>query len=79
MTHLFWMAAAICLLWNVAKVQTFPHGLIGYEAIGRDLARMPGRGNILVSTVEQADLIFRYRSQPEAPPRSFIRGDRTNP
>jgi hypothetical protein len=70
-------AAAICLLWNVARMTTFPHGLVGYETIGRELARMGDRGNILISSIGQADLIFRYRSQPEAPPRTFIRADRT--
>ena len=69
--------AGICLLWNVAGIPGFPRGLVGYEVIGRELARMRERGNVLVSTIGQADLIFRYRSQAAAPQRSFIRADRT--
>jgi hypothetical protein len=69
--------AAICFLWNVARITSFPQGLVGYETIGRELARMKDRGNILISSIGQADLIFRYRSQPAAPQRMFIRADRT--
>ncbi len=75
--YLFAAAAGICLVWNVAAIPAFPRGMVGYEALGRKLARMPDRGNILISTIGQADLMFRYRSQPADLKRTFIRGDRT--
>jgi hypothetical protein len=75
--YLFPAAAGICLLWNVARIPALPLGAVGLEPVARELALARDRGNILVATIGQSDLIFRYRSQPGAPARTFIRGDRT--
>jgi hypothetical protein len=68
---------ALCVVVNIVRLQTVPRGLVGYEALARQLAGLRDRGNVLVSTPYQADLIFRYRSNHPVLPRAFLRGDRT--
>jgi hypothetical protein len=65
------------LVANVITFIRFPQGVVGYEIIGKRLASLDIPGNILVSSLQQADLIFRYRSNHPAVERSFIRGDRS--
>jgi len=68
---------SLCLVANVISFKHLPQGLVGDDAIGQRLARLDLPGNILVSTLQQADLIFRYRSYHPVLKRSFIRGDRS--
>jgi 4-amino-4-deoxy-L-arabinose transferase-like glycosyltransferase len=67
----------LCLLANANTLRHLPQGVVGYEIVGQRLARLDAPGNILVSSLQQADLIFRYRSNHPALKRSFIRGDRS--
>jgi hypothetical protein len=67
----------VCLVANVSGLRHLPQGVVGYEAVGQRLARLDVPGNILISSFEQGDLIFRYRSDHPALRRSFIRGDRS--
>jgi len=67
----------ICLAANASNLRHLPQGVVGYEIVGQRLARLDAPGNILVSSVQQTDLIFRYRSNHPALKRSFIRGDRS--
>ena len=69
--------AGVCLVANVITFIHFPQGVVGYEIIGKRLASLDVPGNILLSSLQQADLIFRYRSNHPAAERSFIRGDRS--
>ncbi len=69
--------ASVCLVANVITFVRLPQGIVGYEIIGKRLASLDAPGNILVSSLQQADLIFRYRSNHPAVERSFIRGDRS--
>jgi hypothetical protein len=64
-------------LANAAHLKHIPRGLVGYEAIGRQLSQLNERGNILVATVQQSELIFRYRCHSSRVQRSFIRADRS--
>jgi hypothetical protein len=66
-----------CLVANASSLKHFPQGVVGYEIVGQRLARLDVPGNILVSSLQQTDLIFRYRSEHPALKRSFIRGDRS--
>jgi hypothetical protein len=66
-----------CLVANASNLKHLPQGVVGYEMIGQRLARLDGAGNILVSSLQQSDLIFRYRSNHPAVKRNFIRGDRS--
>src|SRR5215213_1799246 len=45
-----------CLLANGYQIKGFPRGVVGYEAVGRELAGTTERGNVLVALSEQADL-----------------------
>ncbi len=67
----------LCLAANANSLRQLPQGVVGYEVVGRRLARLDAPGNILVSTLLQTDLIFRYRSNHPVLQRSFIRGDRS--
>jgi hypothetical protein len=69
--------AGICLIANVVSFIRLPQGVIGYEVVGKRLASLAAPGNILISSLQQTDLIFRYRSDRPAVERSFIRGDRS--
>jgi dolichyl-phosphate-mannose-protein mannosyltransferase len=66
-----------CLIANLVGLRRLPQGVVGYQIIGRRLARLDAPGNILVSSLLQTDLIFRYRSNHPGLKRSFIRGDRS--
>jgi hypothetical protein len=66
-----------CLIANVIGLRRLPRGVVGYQLVGQRLARLNAPGNILVSSLLQTDLIFRYRSSHPALKRSFIRGDRS--
>jgi hypothetical protein len=66
-----------CLVANASGLRHLPQGVVGYEIVGQRLARLDAPGNILVSSLLQTDLIFRYRSYHPPLKRSFIRGDRT--
>ena len=67
----------ICLTSNGYAITRFPRGVVGYESVGRELAALDAEGNILVATPEQADLIFRFRSNSPNSNRMFLRADRT--
>jgi hypothetical protein len=67
----------LCLAANISSFRHLPQGVVGYENVGQRLARLDVPGNILVSSFQEADLIFRYRSDHPALKRSFIRGDRS--
>jgi len=67
----------LCLAANANSLKQLPQGVVGYETVGRRLARLDDPGNILVSSLLQTDLIFRYRSNHPVLQRSFIRGDRS--
>jgi hypothetical protein len=67
----------LCLAANTIAFTRFPQGVVGYEGIGQRLARLDAPGNILISSLQQTDLIFRYRSHHPTLKRSFIRGDRS--
>lgn len=67
----------ICLTSNGYAITNFPRGVVGYESVGRELAALDAEGNILVATLEQADLIFRFRSNSPNSNRMFLRADRT--
>ncbi len=62
---------------NAARIPRIPSGVVGNEAVGQKLAQLTEPGNVLVSSVEQADLIFRYRGNSPSIKRAFIRGDRS--
>ncbi len=66
-----------CLASNVYAITKFPRGVVGYEAVGQELAGAEATGNVLVATREQADLIFRFRSYSRHSNRIFFRADRT--
>jgi len=66
-----------CLVANASTLRHLPQGVVGYEIVAQRLARLDAPGNILVSSLQQTDLIFRYRSEHSALKRSFIRGDRS--
>ncbi len=68
---------AACLVVNLFRIQDFSKGVVGHEAIGRQLSALQEPGNILISSSQQAQLIFAYRSHPSAVRRSFVRADRT--
>ena len=67
----------IALAVAVYEVERFPHGVVGYESTGRQLAEETAPGNVLVAVAEHADLIFRFRSYSPGSNRVFIRADRT--
>ena len=67
----------ICLGSNGYTITKFPRGVVGYEAVGQELATLDSAGNVLVATREQADLIFRFRSNSPDSDRIFFRADRT--
>jgi hypothetical protein len=67
----------LSLVANASSLKNLPQGVVGDEVAGQRLARLDAPGNILVSSLQQADLIFRYRSNHPALKRSFIRGDRS--
>jgi Dolichyl-phosphate-mannose-protein mannosyltransferase len=67
----------VCLVANAGNLKHLPQGVVGYEIVGRRLARLDAPGNILVSSLQQTDLILRYRSNHPVLKRSFIRGDRS--
>jgi hypothetical protein len=66
-----------CLVANLVRFQEFPQGVIGHGPIAARLARLSERGNILISSPEQAQLIFSYRCYASPVQRSFIRADRS--
>jgi hypothetical protein len=68
---------SLCLVANAGSLKQLPQGVVGYEIVGQRLARLDAPGNILVSSLQQTDLIFRYRSNHPVLKRSFIRGDRS--
>lgn len=74
---LLMVMVAIALVSSVYQIRRFPHGVVGYEAIGRELAGVQAPGNVLVAVAEHADLIFRFRSYSQQSNRVFIRADRT--
>ncbi len=76
-TFLAYGLVAVCLGMNVAAIRAFPQGIVGYAAIARALGELKEPGNVLVSAPVQSQLMFEYRSRPEALPRNFIRADRT--
>ncbi|HKR60661.1 MAG TPA: glycosyltransferase family 39 protein [Pyrinomonadaceae bacterium] len=67
----------VCLASNGYAITKFPRGVVGYEAVGQELAVQHEAGNVLVGTREQADLIFRFRSYSPTSDRIFFRADRT--
>lgn len=67
----------ICLASNGYAITNFPRGVVGHESVARELAAMNEEGNVLVATGEQADLIFRFRSNSPNSKRMFLRADRT--
>jgi hypothetical protein len=67
----------LCLVANARSLKNLPQGVVGYEIVGQQLARLDAPGNILISSLQQTDLILRYRSNHPALKRSFIRGDRS--
>ncbi|MGI8732385.1 MAG: glycosyltransferase family 39 protein [Pyrinomonadaceae bacterium] len=71
------MILGICLVSNGYAITRFPRGVVGYEAVGHELATLDAAGNVLVATREQADLIFRFRSKSPKSDRNFFRADRT--
>jgi hypothetical protein len=67
----------MCVAANAYEIMNLPHGMVGYEAVGKRLSGLQDRGNILVATPLQSDLMFRYRSNRPSVDRNFIRADRS--
>ena len=65
-----------CLISHGYAISKFPNGVVGNEAVGKELAAQEAPGNVLVATAEQADLIFRFRSHSPNSNRIFFRADR---
>jgi len=62
---------------NVAQFTQFPRGIVGYDAVAKQLARLDKPGNVLIATSGMRDLIFRYRALRPTVKRAILRADRT--
>ena len=62
---------------NLVEVRYLPRGIVGYDAVARQLARADKTGNVLLACWYDQDLMFRYRCQSCQFPRYRLRSDRT--
>jgi len=75
-----WVGSAVVffgLVVNIVQDRQTPLGVVGYETVAARLGVMDKSGNILASSPEEPDLLFRYRCLYPGSPRQFLRGDRT--
>lgn len=69
------LALALALgLWHISQL---PQGVVGHQAVASHLASSKEKGNVMLCTWVDQDLIFRYRAIQGATDRSLIRADRT--
>lgn len=69
-----WIAA---ISMNVLCFTQIPNGLIGYESVAQQMAKLEDEGNVLLAVQHDQDLIFRYRAHDTEGKRLMIRADRT--
>jgi hypothetical protein len=70
-------ALGVALAGNVWIDLHLPAGMVGHDRLAARLARLPERGNVLLSAPYSNDLIFRFRAEEPAIPRTIVRGDRS--
>lgn len=64
------------LVVNLVQLGNIPQGVVGHQAVARDLAALDEPGNILCCCWEDQDLMFRYRATAPQSLRQLLRGDR---
>jgi hypothetical protein len=62
---------------NLVQLGQLPRGMVGYEEVAREVARLERPGNVLLACWEDQDFIFRYRACSPAVPRRMVRADRS--
>lgn len=68
---------ALALGLNVWQIGQLPRGVVGYEAVARQLALQEKGGNVMLACWEDQELIFRYRACNPSVQRRLIRSDRS--
>jgi 4-amino-4-deoxy-L-arabinose transferase-like glycosyltransferase len=74
-----WLAPGLlglALVTNVTQLGQLPRGVVGYDAVARQLAMLEKSGNVLWATPEGTGLIFRYRARKPKVQRLMLRADR---
>jgi hypothetical protein len=66
----------IALGMNMFCLTYIPQGLTGYQPVANCLASQSEEGNILLATMDDQDLIFRFRTMTDGYPRYMLRSDR---
>ncbi len=69
---------ALMIILNLIQSQFFDPGLTGYNETAKEIGARPEKGNIMITSFADADLIFRLRCEPSIYQldRQIIRGDR---
>jgi hypothetical protein len=70
------IAFAAALASNAIAIEHLPRGVVGYDAVADQIARLDEPGNVLLSCWDENDLIFRIRCRDSLQSRSIMRADR---
>lgn len=73
----FYASWGLIFIFNLIFFVNMPTGVTGHHITARKLSTQNLPGNILLSCWNDADLIFRYRCEPNDFKRQLIRGDRS--
>ena len=71
------VVVSAALILNLIEIIQLPRGIVGYQELAEQTARLEEPGNVLLACWEDQDFIFRYRSSAPSQWRQMIRSDRS--